>query len=296
MERLVALGRSDPTVAPLAALQAAVLRAAAAPFWAESVPLLQRDRLDAGMPLLHGARLTVDGERVLSLLRELAAVAVRERVAGADALRDALGNARSATRLEPLALLEATLTGDEAQMEALAGAAGVDAGLLATVAHLSALPLLYAIGREAAPVVASVPWQEGHCPLCAAWPTLAEARGLERKRWLRCGRCATAWNVPGQSCSFCGNHDHRTLGYLAAEATRESQQAVTCDRCHSYLKQVATVSPLAAEELAVRDLTTLELDVAALDSGFARPAERAFPLSLTIEPAARKFGWLPWGR
>ena len=38
-------------------------------------------------------------------------------------------------------------------------------------------------------------WSEGYCPLCGAWPALAEVRGIERSRYLRCGRCGAEWEA-----------------------------------------------------------------------------------------------------
>ncbi len=298
LDRLAALAKSDPTVAPLVALQLSAFHAAVAPFWADSIPFLQRDRLDAGAPLLHHARLQVDAERLLSLLRELAAVAEQQQVPHVAALRDALGGGvrRAPSRLDPLALLQASLVGDEPTLEALAGGAGVEMPLLVTIAAVASLPLLQTIGREAAPLVRETQWDAGFCPICAAWPLLAELRGLERRRWLRCGRCGSGWAFPHSGCSFCDNRDHRTLGYLAAEGQHESQQAATCERCHNYLKSFATISPLGPEEVVTRDLSTVELDVAALEQGYGRPAALGFPLEVAVVALERRFGWLPWGR
>ncbi|MGH2544157.1 MAG: hypothetical protein ACRDIB_15260, partial [Ardenticatenaceae bacterium] len=97
-ERFEALARSDPTVAPLAALHATALRAAAAPIWEEGVPPLgrtqreptsgrsARSQIQNGLPLLHGATLAVAPLRAQSLLLELASVAVRAGVPQAESL------------------------------------------------------------------------------------------------------------------------------------------------------------------------------------------------------------------
>ena len=60
--------------------------------------------------------------------------------------------------------------------------------------------------------------------------------------WPRpCGRCGAGWSYGIQKCAFCGNHDFKTLGYLAPEAEREARQAATCDACMGYVKTVTTV-------------------------------------------------------
>ncbi len=168
------LARTDPTIRLLARLQAAVLRAAADPAWEQAVPPFVPARLPGGVPLLHEQTLRVDGARVADLLRHLAGLAAEEAAERVRPLRRAL----DARTLDPLACLQATVMQDTAQLEALAGQAEVAPALLATLAHMAALPLLQACGRQAAPLLEGVAWGRGYCPVCAAWPTLAELRGL----------------------------------------------------------------------------------------------------------------------
>ena len=59
-------------------------------------------------------------------------------------------------------------------------------------------------------------WDRGYCPVCGAWPALAELVGAEKRRVLRCGRCGTWWSWLVLLCPYCGNDDHRTLGTLSA--------------------------------------------------------------------------------
>lgn len=296
VERLQALAQSDVTAAPLAMLQATALRAAAAPAWAETVPVLDRSRAQNGLPLLHGDTLVVESERVRRLLLALAAAAVRGGTAHAEPLRRVLngGVRRASSHVDALAVLEASIVGDSKRLESLAADTDVDPILLATLGHLAALPLLLACGQKAAPLLEGLCWDAGYCPVCAAWPTLAELRGLERKRWLRCGRCGSGWTLSQRQCVFCGNTDHRTQGYLAAEGEAESRRATTCERCRGYLKTLSTISPLAPTEIGLRDLSTLELDVAAIEQEYGRPAAPGFPLELHLAPAPSRHGWLPW--
>jgi FdhE protein len=178
-------------------------------------------------------------------------------------------------------------------LEALAAAAGVDAGLLTALGGLTVLPLLLACGQQAAPLVERSGWGEGYCPVCAAWPALAELRGLEKQRWLRCGRCSSGWLLAHDGCVFCGEADWHKLGYLAPEGDTESRRAVTCESCDGYLKTLASLTPLAPGDIAVADAQSLELDMAALERGYARPELPALPLPVTVQAQARRrfFGW-----
>lgn len=293
---LETLAANDAAVRPLALLQAEVLRSVADLAWDASAANLGPGHVSMGKPLLHGQMLLVVPQNVRALLQRLVNVAERAGIAGADNLRTALvGGWRSTPTIDPISFLAASITWDQQQMEQMAATAQVDLPLLTTLGQLAVVPLLLACGRRATTLMPNIPWKASYCPLCGAWPTLAEIRGLERQRWLCCGRCGTSWRLRHQECVFCGNNEHRSLGYLAPDAEKESRRAVTCNRCRGYIKTFATVAALTPPELILRDLSSVELDMAALKQGYSSPERPAFPLSLDLMPASRdKSGWLPW--
>lgn len=267
--RLEELAGKDATLAPLARLQALALGS------------LERDRawrdaaaaaelsLAAGDPLLHRARITLPPAGARSLLATLA-----------DGLDE----------VDPLALIEASITQREVEIEALASVAGAEPSALMAIGQLLAWPLLLAIGErarsaQAVPTSSASAWAHGHCPVCAAWPLLSELRGIDRERALRCGRCAAAWPIRHFECPFCGNDDHRTLKYLSGEKERETRRVSVCDRCHGHLKAVATLKPLDAEDLAFTDLVTVDLDLAAMERGYGRPTQPAVALDVSVRDA-----------
>jgi FdhE protein len=252
--RLRDLAAQDPAVAPLALLQAEALEAAADPAWRACVP-----EFAAQPPLLEGTTIHLDPLSVENLFKRLGA------------------NVSQGT-----ALLEASLAQDA---ERALSAAQQDQALVA-IAQVAALPLLLACGAEAAPRLKDSVWEHGYCPVCAAWPTLLEVRGLERQRWLRCGRCGSGWQQINALCAFCGSNEYRNQRYLAPEKERETRQALTCQECHGYLKAFTTLGPLAPGEVLLRDLLSLELDLAALDQGFSRPTDPAVPLNVRVEPVS----------
>jgi FdhE protein len=283
------LATADPLVGPLARLQAVALAAADEPGWETGVPELTdpagATRAD-DLPLLHGRTLAVDADRQRGLLRRLAATLRELGSAEAGPLAALFGSAS----FDPLEPLRASVIQDGPAVEAIAERAGVDDAVLAVVIQVAALPLLLACGRRAAPVVEAAAWPHGACPVCAAWPTLAEVRGLVRDLVLRCGRCASGWPFEHGRCPSCGSDDQGAQGYFAAERERESRKAVTCDTCHGYLKTLATLGPLTPAELLLRDLHSLELDLTALDHGYARPEAPGRALSVRVEPLPRGRG------
>jgi FdhE protein len=289
LERLAA---TDPTVAPLARLQAVALRATEDPAWEQGVPDLAEPRTEPEAPRLHGARLVVDVDRLRALLDRLAATLA----SGGQADVGRFGPLFASPELDPTEVLRAGLVHDDAALEAVAARADADSVVLAVVAQAAALPLLAACGRRAAGALAAAPWPHGYCPTCAAWPTLAEIRGLARDLILRCGRCGSGWQFEHRRCPYCGDREQHTQRYFAAEQERETRRAVTCDRCQGYLKTQTTLGPLGHPEILVRDLESLELDVTALEHGYHRPDGLGWPLSLAIDAAPRRGGWLGWRR
>jgi hypothetical protein len=62
-------------------------------------------------------------------------------------------------------------------------------------------------------------WSHGYCPVRGAWPALAEARGLERARRLRCGRSAANWGIAWLHSANSGMDDHTQLSGLVADSS-----------------------------------------------------------------------------
>jgi FdhE protein len=220
-------------------------------------------------PLLHRRRLRIDGGGARRLVHRLAAAA-----------DGSLRRYRPSAE-ESIGLLEAAVRQDSAGLRALAAAAGVESGALSSVAHLATLPLLRACGRLLGSQVPRF-WPEGYCPVCAAWPILAERRGLDRSRQLRCGRCAAEWEIQWLCCVYCGERDHERLGSLVPDGGGEVLKVEICHTCGGYLKSVATLQRIPGIELLLRDLDTVELDLVAVDRGYGRPEAVGFPLEIGL--------------
>jgi FdhE protein len=269
--RLSGLAGRDPEWGTWIALLEATLRANAEAGW-DSVPAdVSCVPEHASAPLLSGRKLTVDPERARRLLRAL--VAIPSRSTG---LQD-----YDPSPAEILELLVATLCQDWAVLEAVAIRAGVPPTALRAVAPLVAWPLLQACGRRLTPQIPT-DWEHGYCPVCGAWPLLAEWRGLERARRLRCGRCAADWRLPWLRCAYCGERDHDYLGSLICEGQLDGRKVETCVQCRGYLKGVSTLEALTPSGLWLIDLETVELDLAARERGWARPELPAWVLDVRI--------------
>lgn len=288
-QSLEVLAEEDPVSRPLATLQLEALRAASAPAWREAAAALSDVQVNSPAPALHGLRLEVNPREVTRLVRSLADTLARS--GGIEPGRVPREIPDSAA----WELLLATLQWDSDALARIADDTGAAPSVVATLGHCTALPLLLACGERLNEVESRLDWQPGYCPVCGSWPLLAEQRGLNRQQWLRCNRCSTAWRSRHQRCVYCDNTDHETLGYMAPEAERESRRAVTCENCKGYLKVFATVSPLEPADILRLDLQSLELDIAAMDDGYARPERPGFAPEVELVPAETQIRrWLPW--
>lgn len=271
--RLERLGRDHPEWRPWLGVLGRTLREAANPAWEAALPARPVDSTGA-RPLLAGAALRLDRALARRWVRALFDAAVE---AGA-------GTPPTASRpegAEALAVLEAALRQDGPGLARLARTHGWSPEAFHAVAALAALPLLQALGRRWARHVPPG-WRGGCCPLCGAWPTLAEVRGIERSRRLRCARCGSDWATEPLRCVYCGNHDHARLGRLVEEGGSERRQVDTCAACRGYLKTLATLQVGPGSDVILDDLTTVDLDVAALAQGFARPPGPGCALDVRI--------------
>lgn len=241
-----------------------------------------------GAPLIAGAVLALSRRTVERWLRDLLAVAAD---AGAS---PSLSAAAGAPGLDGPAALEAAIAVDQPRLDAVADATGADRDAFAAVMSVAAMPLLQACARRWSSRVAP-DWDHGYCPVCGAWPALAEARGLEHERRLRCARCGGDWATEWLRCPFCGTRDHLRLGALVPEGALETRKADTCSVCRRYVKTVTTLSATPAAEVTIQDLATLDLDLAALSHGYEGARGLGHPVSVTIVARAR-WGRLAWTR
>jgi FdhE protein len=214
-----------------------------------------RDERPDGAPMMHGAVVRIDTQRAKRLLRRLGAVA----------------GVRARDEVDPRAAIRAAIARDDRALAEMAGRCDAPVDAFAVVAQVAAMPLLMGAALALESRAASA-WQRGYCPVCGAWPSLTELRGIERERRLRCGCCGADWPLPLLHCAFCDELDHGKLGALQPEGEEQLRRIETCETCHGYLKSATTYGALSIRTLVLLDLTTIPLDLVAQDRGYARPA------------------------
>jgi FdhE protein len=259
------LAAARPTLLPLARWLRAMLPelapGAGAPPDLSLEPEQARTKLQGGIPLLRGERLTVD-PRTFRRRWQRACEALSDEATAA------LAGAVRQGRLDPAEMVAAVLGGRPEAVRQQAEALGLDPNLATTLLRFTLFPLFTAVAASLEPLRAGSAWEHGYCPTCGSWPLLGEFRGLDQSRFLRCGLCASGWEVPRLWCPYCGNRDHERLGFLHSEGEEMRYRAAVCDGCRGYVKMVATLSALPPLPLLVADAATLHLDLAAAERGY----------------------------
>ena len=269
----------DQAWRPWVKLLDVALDAAESTAWASAVP----DLPDHGgaawppyIPLLDGASVRVDGRRARKLVRELIHTAAEAREGEVAVSTPVRGR-----RLDVIGLLHAAIVRDHDAVAKIAEKAGIDTQALEVIAQLAVMPLLHACAERWREHIPSA-WTHGYCPVCGAWPALAEVRGLDKSRRMRCGRCASDWPLPVLQCTYCGESDHNQLGTLTPEGESQTRRVEVCYTCKGYLKAFTTLRPMTLRTIAMTDLASVDLDLIAQEREYSRPSQYAHTLALSV--------------
>lgn len=276
-----------PEWQPWLAVVEEILREIETCTWDATVPTAPDTRQHT-MPLLAGAAVAVQASAVRRLFERLIRTALLSDTPKIATLQAALD-----ADLDVLTLFAASLCQDSDRVNEVAMACGADEEALRAVAGLVSMPLLHACNRRWAASI-SESWVEGYCPVCAAWPAFAEVRGIERRRYFRCGRCGGEWHAHMLHCPYCAMNDHDELVALVPEKAGSHAVIEACKRCRGYVKTSTTLQGCPAGTVLLEDLASVELDVAALEQGYTRPPGAGYPLEVTVADKGTTRRLFPW--
>ncbi len=169
---------------------------------------------------------------------------------------------------------------DQAAIRVGATHRGLAPDLVWLVAELAVSPFIHLMQRRLfeptdhnALQAALADWARGYCPACGSWPAVAEVVGGHRT--LRCSFCASAWELPTYACIYCDEHGAPFVT-AAPNEERKDRRLELCSTCGGYLKTIdlGELSPFPL--LAISDIETTDLDIAAMEHGYARPPLKDF--------------------
>jgi FdhE protein len=236
-------------------------------------------KLGRGVPVFAGEPIPLPVPLLAPALLRLA-----DALASAGAA-DAASHIRRAIEsgnIEPGSLLAASLTRNQAAIRSGAAQRGLSADLVWLIAELAVSPFVHALqqalfagARDSTLQTALAGWNRGYCPACGSWPALAEVVGGHRM--LRCSFCSSAWERNAYACIYC-DESGEAFVTAAPNEERKDRRVEACTKCGGYLKTIdlSELSPFPL--LSISDIETTDLDVAAMEHGFARPALKDFAL------------------
>jgi FdhE protein len=191
-------------------------------------------------------------------------------------IRNAIDNGS----MEPGSLLSASLSRNQAAIRTGAIHRGLAPDLVWLVAELAVSPFVHALQHtlfgntgDAALRAALDDWNRGYCAACGSWPALAEVVGGHRT--LRCSFCSSAWELNHYACIYCGESGEKFVT-AAPDEERKDRRVEVCGACGGYLKTVDLVELSPFPLLSISDIESTDLDVAAMDHGYARPPLKDF--------------------
>jgi FdhE protein len=280
--RWQAIGEARPDLLPALALQrqlltrvlelAAVLDGGRLPKLSLP-PRYLAAKLARGVPALAGEPIPLPLPALTPTLLHLCdALASGGAGEAAQHIKDAIGGGT----IEAGSLLASSLHRDQSAIRTGAAHRGLSPDLLWLVAELAVSPFVHALqqlllGSAAAPELRSAldAWNHGYCPVCGSWPAVAEV--VAGHRTLRCSFCASAWELNSYACIYCGESGEQFVT-AAPDEERKDRRVEVCSACGGYLKtiDVPELSPFPL--LSISDIETTDLDVAAMEHGYARPA------------------------
>jgi len=256
--------------------------------WEDFVPRLSQRR--AHVPFLAKTSIVLSPDR----LRRWSLRLIRAAAAGGT---HPMATLQSMTRAElpVVELFRAALCQDVRTLDEIARRYGADGAALRAVAALLPMPFLHACSRRLGSSAAN--WLDGYCPLCGAWPAFAEVRGIERARYLRCGRCGEEWLIHWLYCPFCALADHDQLVSLVPQTGAPARLIEACKRCGGYLKSFTLLQGTDAFGVMIDDLASVDLDIAAIEQGYRRQEGPGYALNLLVgEQQTFSLRFLSWGR
>ena len=286
------LRRERPEWEPWLAVVDEILREAGSPAWESAVPVAAQAQRTA-VPLLAGTTLTLEASLVRRLFERLVRTASRAGTPKMSSLKAALH-----ADLEWARLFTASLCQDSDRINEIAAVSGADAEALHAVIALLPVPFLHACNRRWASSI-SASWVEGYCPACGSLPAFAEVRGIERNRYFRCGRCGGEWHARALYCPYCAMSDHDELIALVPEkagsnAVGSNAVIDACQRCLGYVKTFTRLQGCSPGAVMLEDLASVDLDVAAIEHGFARPPGPGLALGITVTDKGARRGFFAW--
>jgi hypothetical protein len=193
-------------------------------------------------------------------------------------IRDAI----TSGRIDAGSLLGASFARNQAAIRSGSVHRGLAPDLVWLIAELAVSPFAHLLQRrlfeealDASLRTALEQWDHGYCPACGSWPALAEV--VAGHRTLRCSFCSGGWELHRYTCIYCREVGEKFVT-AAPDEQRKDRRVEVCGGCGGYLKTVDLPELSPFPLLSISDIETTDLDLAAMEHGYQRPALKEFAI------------------
>ena len=163
--------------------------------------------------------------------------------------------------------------GKESEMTEVASYLGFQPIVLKFILSQMLKPFVEKRTERLRPLIENLPWHQGYCPICGAFPEISFIRGGDGQRWLKCSLCGYDWKFDGTACPCCGEIN-KAKEFIRVDGC-EHEWVELCPDCHRYIvgidlrKQTEITADVAA-------IGMVHLDILAQQRGFLPTAESAW--------------------
>ncbi|MGE4298026.1 MAG: formate dehydrogenase accessory protein FdhE [Desulfovibrionaceae bacterium] len=179
---------------------------------------------------------------------------------------------------DPVALCQAFLDRNQQPVLDAAGRLGIEPGIAHYGVETVLGPVLAGVAAQAAPHVARGSWNQGTCPICGSFPSVAylarpEPTEVEAlvggggQKYLHCSLCGHEWRFRRDACPACGNHDPGSRRMIH-EKDQRHERVEACTKCNAYFLCIDLRELAVAPDMHVAPLGLMHLDVVARKEGF----------------------------
>jgi FdhE protein len=123
------------------------------------------------------------------------------------------------------------------------------------------------------PFIENLPWHQGYCPICGAFPEISFFQGEKGQRWLKCSLCGYDWIFDRMACPCCGEIN-KSKEFIRIDGF-EHKWVELCPDCHRYIVGI----DLRKETEVTADVAVIgmvHLDILAQRRGFLPTGESAW--------------------
>ncbi len=169
--------------------------------------------------------------------------------------------------------IHALVEGREEDINGIASHIGLQPIVLKFILGQMLKPFVEKRTESLRPLIKNLPWFQGYCPICGAFPELSFLQGSEGQRWLRCSLCGYDWRFDRMACPYCGEQN-RSKEFVRVDGC-EYEWVEFCSSCHRYVVGIdfRKETGLTVEVAAIG---MVHLDIIAQERGFFPTADCAW--------------------